>query len=168
VAAAYNAGLGAVAGAAGTLALDAMTYADIALRGRRPSTMPAEMIRRIADAAGIEPLGKPDDQVDDRVKNRRSGLGALSGYAIGLTVGTTYGLMRPLTSKMPLWLQLLTLTVLMMSGTDVPATAVGATNPKKWGASGWLADILPHLGYALVATCVFALYERDEGPQAPR
>jgi hypothetical protein len=48
----------------------------------------------------------------------------------------------------------------MMSGTDIPATVLGATDPKKWGASGWIADIVPHLSYGLVATCVFRLYER--------
>ena len=155
----YNAGLGAVAGAAGTFALDVTTYADIALRGRSPSNMPAEMIRRLAEKAGIEPLVKPDDEADDATKNRRSALGALSGYAVGLTVGAVYGLLRPATSKMPLAVQIFVLTALVMSATDIPASALGATDPKKWGPSGWLADIIPHLGYAAVATCVFRLCE---------
>jgi hypothetical protein len=161
----YDAGLGAIAGAAGTLALDAITYGDIVLRGRPPSTMPAEMIRRLAEKAGIAPFGKPDDDVDETVRNRRNGLAALSGYVIGLSVGAAYGVLRPLTSKMPLMLQLVTLTTLMMIASDGPAAIVGATDPKTWGPSGWISDLVPHVGYALVATCVFRLYEGNDGAE---
>ena len=40
--------LGAIAGAAGTMALDVAGYADMAIRGRTPSDLPAEVIRRLA------------------------------------------------------------------------------------------------------------------------
>ena len=37
-----------------------------------------------------------------------------------------------------------------MAGSDVPAVATGATDPKTWGTSGWLADIVPHAIYGLL------------------
>jgi hypothetical protein len=44
---------GAIAGAVGTLALDATTYTDIAVRGRPPSDTPAQMVERIAQDAHV-------------------------------------------------------------------------------------------------------------------
>ena len=147
--------LGAVAGAAGTMALDMATYGDMAVRGRGSSNTPAEMIRRMADKAGIEPLNKPDEEADDRTKNRRSGLGALSGYAIGLTIGAAYGAARPVFSQVSLPAKALILGGLAMAASDVPAAMLQATDPKQWGAGGWLADIVPHVMYGLVTAAVF-------------
>ena len=58
--------------------------------------MPAEMIRRIAEKLEIAPLTAPPEQADEPTKNRRSALGALSGYAVGLTIGALYGTIAPL------------------------------------------------------------------------
>lgn len=147
--------LGAVAGAAGTLALDAASYGDMAVRGRGSSNLPGEVVRRIADRAGFDPLSKPDDEADDKTKNRRSGLGALSGYLVGLTIGALYGAARPLAKRAPLGPKALLLAALAMAASDVPAAKLEATDPKTWGAAGWLADIVPHVIYGLVTVAVF-------------
>src|SRR5665213_586780 len=76
-----QAALGALAGAAGTAALDVVTYADMALRGRPPSGLPDKMARKLADLAGCEEFAKPADQLSDRMKQRRAGIAAMLGYA---------------------------------------------------------------------------------------
>ena len=84
--------LGAIAGAAGTMALDMVGYADMAVRGRGSSDLPAEVVRRLALKAGLGGLGTPPELADEKLKNRRSALGALSGYEVGLLIGALYGL----------------------------------------------------------------------------
>lgn len=147
--------LGAIAGAVGTTALDITTYLDMALRGRSPSNTPAEVVRRIADKAGIDPLNKPDEEAGDQSKNRRSALGALSGYLIGLTIGAGYGAGRPLFNRLPIGAKSIMLGGAAMAASAVPATTLGATDPKEWGTTGWLADIVPHLIYGVITATVF-------------
>ena len=153
--------LGAVAGAAGTFALDVTTYADMAARGRPPSKTPAETIRRVAESAGVEALAKPDDQAGESTKNRRSGLGALSGYGIGLSVGLVFGSVRPLVKNAPLALCAVALAAIAMAASDVPATKLEATDPSQWGVSGWIGDIVPHLAYGFVTAAVFDVLSRQ-------
>jgi hypothetical protein len=78
---------GLAAGAVGTIALDVVTYLDMVVRARPASSLPAEVAGAIVKRAGVEPAG-----------NRRSGLGALFGYGVGLGVGGAYGLLR---SRLP-------------------------------------------------------------------
>jgi hypothetical protein len=149
-----NVVLGAIAGAAGTIALDVTTYSDMALRGRSSSNVPAEVIRRAADKAGIEPLNKPDELSDEQTKNRRSALGSLAGYTFGVSVGVLYSTAQPLFSKLPIGARAVILGGLVMAAMDVPATALRATDPKKWGLSAWMSDIVPHVMYGLVTASV--------------
>jgi len=72
---------GAAAGAAGTTALNAATYLDMAVRGRPPSTLPDEMAGRLADRLGLD-LGD-----GEAARHRRSALGALLGPAAGVGIG---------------------------------------------------------------------------------
>ena len=153
---------GAVAGAAGTMALDIVTYGDMLLRGRAPSDMPAEVIRRAAAKAGISPLDAPSDEIDAANKNRRSALGALSGYAVGITIGALYGVASPALRTVPIPMKGSVLGAMAMAASDVPATLLEATNPKEWGASGWIADIVPHAVYGLVTAAVMDAL--DPGP----
>jgi hypothetical protein len=37
-----------------------------------------------------------------------------------------------------------------MAASDLPATALGLTDPRSWGAAGWMSDLLPHLAYGIV------------------
>ncbi|MFD0820192.1 hypothetical protein ACFQ0D_18200, partial [Micromonospora zhanjiangensis] len=78
---------GALAGLAGSSALDVVTYLDMTLRARPASSTPAETARRLTEAAHV-PLGP-----EDRAANRRSALGSLLGYASGVATATAFGLL---------------------------------------------------------------------------
>ena len=84
--------MGTAAGAAGPVALNVATYADMAIRGRPSSSVPAKMVGVLADKAGIPLSAGGEGSDDEKVQNRQSGLGALFGYVTGLGVGTAYGL----------------------------------------------------------------------------
>src|SRR4051812_13029938 len=73
---------GVAAGAAGTTALNATTYLDMALRGRPSSSTPQESVEALADKTG---LGIPGD--GDKRDNRLSGLGPLLGILAGAGSG---------------------------------------------------------------------------------
>jgi hypothetical protein len=150
--------LGTVAGAVGTAALDLATYADMVVRARPASETPAEFVKKLAQEKGVEPLSGDDDAA----KNRRSGTGALLGYANGLGVGALYGALRPLLRGVPLPLAALAAGGAAMALSDVPLVRSGVTDPKSWGTSGWLADAIPHALYGVAVAVTFdALAARD-------
>ncbi|WP_219975998.1 hypothetical protein [Rubrobacter xylanophilus] len=134
--------LGAVAGAAGTVALNAATYADMALRGRPASGVPAEVASRLAGKVGLD-LSAGDEEA---TANRRSGLGALLGLATGVGVGMAYGLL----GRRGDLRDGLMLGLAAMAASDAPAAALGVTDPREWGVEAWVADLLPHLLYGVV------------------
>src|SRR6201987_2897490 len=70
---------GAAAGAAGTSALNVITYLDIAVRGRPTSSTPERTVEAMARLFGVTVPG-----TGDVLANRISGLGALTGYAAGI------------------------------------------------------------------------------------
>ena len=78
---------GAAAGAAGTTALNAVTYLDMAVRGRPASSTPEETVEKLAHAVHTEVPGD-----DETRSNRLSGLGPLTGIATGVAVGAVAGL----------------------------------------------------------------------------
>lgn len=134
---------GLVAGAAGTAALNLITYLDIALRGRPPSTTPERSARRLADLAGVD-LGE-----GDRAENRTTGLGALLGYATGLASAAGYAIVTR--GRLPRPVNAAALTGLALLGSNAPMTALGITDPRRWSASDWVSDVVPHLAYGMVA-----------------
>lgn len=158
---------GAVAGAAGTTALNLATYVDMTLRGRASSEVPAKVAGNLTDAIGLdlEAQANGSNHVSDsersKAQQRLSGLGALMGYATGLSLGVLYGLARPYLKRAPLPLVGLALGAAAMAASDAPATITGATNPKTWGLSGWLSDIAPHAIYGLATAAAFESYYRD-------
>jgi len=87
--------------------------------------------------------------------NRKSGLGALSGYVVGLSVGTAYGLIRPHLRGVSKTRAGVVLELAAMAGSDVPAAAPGVTNPATWDANTWLSDILPHFASGLMTAVVY-------------
>ncbi len=143
---------GAIAGAAGTVALDAATYADMALRGRSASGTPASLVGVLADKLGLTSLGS--EAKDDTASNRRSGLGALLGYATGVGVGMAYGAIRGKRGDGSL-LAGVVVGLAAMAASDVPIAVSGVSDPRTWGLSGWASDALPHLAYGLVTVAAY-------------
>ncbi|MGH8902994.1 MAG: hypothetical protein ACRDYA_15315 [Egibacteraceae bacterium] len=145
-------GRGLAAGAAGTLALEATTFLDMLVRGRPPSELPARAAGKLADGAGVD-LGPEDTGV---AANRRNALGSLLGHLTGLSVGAAYGIVRGRRSATTAWpLTGLMIGLAAMAAGGVPATLSGLTDPRKWGVSGWLEDLVPHVGYGLAAALAY-------------
>jgi hypothetical protein len=113
--------------------------------------------QRLGDRLGIPiaPREEQPDELQDKARNRQTALGALSGFAMGLTVGTLYGLLRSRRPELPLSLVSLLAGVGAMAFSDVPLTVSGLTDPREWGASGWASDLLPHLAYGACTALVF-------------
>jgi hypothetical protein len=151
---------GALAGAVGTLALNAATYADITLRGRAPSTVPEETVARLAGAVGVD-LAR--GQGEQAAEHRRTGIGALLGYAMGVTVGGLYGLVRPAVPRLPLPVAGLATGAAAMIGANAGAVSAGTTDPRTWGVTGWLADVVPHLCFGLATAWAFETLQCREG-----
>lgn len=148
---------GMAAGAAGTTALDAVTYLDMALRGRPPSTMPEESVERISKATHI-PLG------DERAaSNRKSGLAALLGIATGVGVCTAYAATLG-RSRRNMAADAALLGLGAMAVSNAPMTAFGLTDPRQWKPADWVADVLPHAAFGLAAAgTLAAIRDRDRG-----
>jgi hypothetical protein len=151
---------GIAAGAVGTIALDVVSYLDMVVRARPASSLPAEVAGALAERAGVELAAEGNNS--ETAGNRRSGIGALFGYGVGLGVGAAYGLLR---SRLPAprgpWAATAALGLAAMAASDLPATALGVTDPRTWGAAGWVSDLLPHLAYGLATATVYeALADR--------
>ncbi|MEV5830986.1 hypothetical protein AB0L25_36010 [Spirillospora sp. NPDC052242] len=140
---------GLVAGAAGTSALNVVTYLDMAVRARPASRTPEQSVEKLADLAGVG-LGSGDG-----AENRKAGLGPLLGYGAGAGAALVYGLLAG-RRRVPLPVAALALTGLAMAGSSAPMTALGLTDPRTWSASDWLMDAVPHLAYGAVAAGVYA------------
>jgi hypothetical protein len=141
--------LGAIAGAAGTMALDASTYGDMALTGRASSDLPADMVDKLARMAGIGSLTKEHDETEPATTNRRLGLGALMGYGMGVTIGEIYGAVRPICRGIPWPVMGVVLGAAAMAASDVSAARLEVTDPSTWPRSAWVRDVIPHLAYGL-------------------
>lgn len=136
---------GAIAGAAGTTALDATTYLDMAMRGRPPSTTPERTVEAMAASVGLEIPGTGEAR-----NHRLQGLGALSGIATGVAVGVAYRLLVPRSVEDRPALAVPLLTVATMTATNSSMAAYGVTDPRTWSAADWWSDLVPHLVYAAV------------------
>lgn len=145
---------GTIAGATATMALDISTYADMAARGRAPSDLPATVVAKLAERLGLEAGGD-----DDPAKNRRSAVGSLLGYANGLGVGAAYGIVRPLVRRAPPLVVALALGAATMALSDVPATRLGATDPRSWSITDWLSDIVPHAVFGATLVLAYAAFD---------
>jgi hypothetical protein len=147
--------LGAAAGAAGTTALNAVMYLDMAVRGRPASQAPEAAVKRLADATDVSVPGR-----DDKRDNRVAGLGPLLGVATGVGVGVAYGAARALGWRPPLPVAVAATSAAAMAGSDGPLAALGVTDPRDWRPADWLSDLLPHLAYGTVTATVQAAADR--------
>jgi hypothetical protein len=136
---------GAAAGAAATGALNAVTYLDMAVRGRGASSTPERTVETLAEKAHVDIPG--DEQTRE---NRKQGLGPLMGLVAGVGVGVLAGLARAagFRSSPPLGTVLTTAGVLVAA--NGPMAVLGITDPRTWSATDWLSDVVPHLAYGVV------------------
>lgn len=140
---------GAAAGAAGTTTLNVITYLDMAVRGRPTSTAPEKTVEALVNLVHLTVPGTGDTQA-----NRISGLGALTGYTAGIGIGVILGLAYALGWR-PGWLPAAAIaTAGALIGTNAPMIALGVTDPRTWGAVGWISDLIPHVGYGVVTALV--------------
>jgi hypothetical protein len=146
---------GVAAGAAGTTALNAVTYLDMAARARPASTTPDDTVRKAQELTGVA-LGESDEDAD----NRRSALGALLGIASGLATGAVYGLLRPHLRRVPLGVLGVGAGQAANVGTTGPMAALGVTDPRSWPADSWVSDLIPHLAYGLATAAAFEAFRR--------
>ncbi|MFJ7281022.1 hypothetical protein [Kitasatospora sp. NPDC098663] len=140
---------GTAAGAAGTTALNAVTYLDMAVRARPASGTPGQAVERLADKASV-PI--PGDE--ERRGNRVSGLGPLLGIASGVAVGTLLGAASGTRTRYGTALTAVALTLAAMAASDASLAALEVTDPRTWSAKDWLADAVPHAAYGLTAAVV--------------
>lgn len=145
---------GIAAGAAGTTALNTVTYLDMAIRARGTSSMPEQAVEELAKRSGKQVPGSGEDR-----DNRVQALGALSGTAAGCGVGLAAGLLRPVLRRLPVPLSGALLGAGAMAATDLPMTKLGLTDPRSWSSADWLSDAVPHLAYGLVAAATLRAFE---------
>jgi len=148
---------GIAAGAAGTTALNAVTYLEMATRARPASTTPEDTVRKAEELTHVS-LSEHDPDSDE-AGNRRSGLGALLGIAAGLGTGALYGLVRPKLGRVPFALLGVGAGLAANVGTTGPMVALGVTDPRTWPASSWFSDLVPHLAYGFATAAVWELMQ---------
>lgn len=146
---------GAAAGAAGTTALDAVTYLDMAVRGRPASATPEQTVQTVAGAAHLPIPGTGDTR-----HHRIQGLGALSGLAAGVGAGVGVGLVRASGVRSRPLLGTLLTTVGVLVAANGPMVVLGVTDPRTWTASDWISDLVPHLAYGAVVTTTLDAFDR--------
>jgi hypothetical protein len=140
---------GVAAGAVGTSLLNAVTYADMALRGRPSSSVPEDDVEVLTQRVGIT--------LSDE---RKEGLSALLGFVTGFVGGAALSLARPPARQVP-WPVAATLTgIAVMAATDLSSTALGTTDPRSWDAASWVSDLLPHLAYGAGTVLTFDALDR--------
>lgn len=145
---------GAAAGAAGTTALNAATYADMVWRGRPVSEVPTQTVERVAEMAHVDIPGDGDAR-----ENRALALGALSGIITGVGVGKVYGLTRSLGLRPPTWMGAVLASAAALVAGNGPMTALGITDPRSWTTTDWISDVVPHLAFGVVTAATYAALE---------
>lgn len=148
---------GIAAGAAGTTALNLVTYLDMAARARPASTTPEDTVGKAEDLTGLtlSPKGRDSDEAG----NRRSALGALLGIAAGLGAGAVYGVLRPKLGRVPRVLLGVGAGGAANIASTGPMTALGITDPRTWPAESWVSDLIPHLAYGFATMAVWELMQ---------
>jgi hypothetical protein len=155
--------LGAVAGAAGNLTLEIVTYGDMLLRGRAASGVPAKMAGTLADTFGIEALSSA--ATGNQADNRRSAAGALLGYALGIGLGGAYGLARPSLGRVSTPLRGVAVGLAAMAAADTSYAVTGVSDPKSWSVADWISDLVPHIIYGLVTVATYEAIARCDLPR---
>ncbi len=141
--------VGAAAGAAGTTALNAVTYLDMAVRGRPTSDTPKQTVERLSALVHVPIPG--DGQTRD---NRLAGLGPLTGLLTGISFGVVLAMVGSAGWRPGPAGEAAAATGLALLGSNGPMTLLGITDPRTWSAASWVSDIVPHLAYGAVTAAV--------------
>jgi hypothetical protein len=136
---------GAAAGAAGTTALNAVTYLDMAGRGRPTSSTPEQTVEKLAEQAHVTIPGEGEIR-----ENRLQGLAPLTGLAAGVGMGVLVGLVRAAGFRTRPLVGTALITAGVLVAANGPMTVLGITDPRTWSATDWLSDVVPHLAYGAV------------------
>jgi hypothetical protein len=152
--------LGAVAGAAGTTALNTVAYLDMVVRARPASGTPQETVERLADRLHVQIPGDGEER-----DNRIAGLGPLAGMATGVGVGVLLGLAHAAGWRPGRLTGGLVATVGVLIASSGPMTVLGVTDPRTWTPKDWVADVLPHLAYGAVAAGILREFDRPPAPK---
>ena len=151
---------GAIAGAAGNLTLEIVTYGDMLARSRGSSGVPAKMAGILADHLGIEPLAT--ETTGAEADNRRSAAGALFGYGLGVGLGAAYGLARSAAGERVFRpLAGVGVSLAAMAAADASYALSGASDPREWSAVDWVSDLIPHVIYGLVTVAAYEKVARN-------
>lgn len=137
---------GIAAGAAGTTALNAVTYADMAIRGRAESSIPGQAVEKLAGDTGVQIPGEGDTR-----QHRINGIAALLGIGTGISAGVGASALGPLVRRLPFPVAAALVGGLAMAGSDVPIARLGLSDPREWSTTDWLSDAVPHLAYGIAA-----------------
>jgi hypothetical protein len=148
-------GLGLLAGAAGTTALNLTTYGDMAVRGRPSSTAPENLVEKLAEGVGVDVPGAGEVRT-----NRLTGLAGVAGALTGVVVGGGAGLLRACGVRLPLLVAAPLIGLAAMTGADVPLAVTGVSDPRTWKPADWAADAVPHLVYGAVTAIALRALER--------
>src|SRR4051812_48631391 len=140
---------GLAAGAAGTTALNAVTYLDMAIRGRPASTTPDRTVEYLAARVGVNIPGEGDER-----SNRLSGLGAFGGACTGLAVGAALSAARFVSKPQSAFATGLIGTTGALLVANGPMIAAGITKPPGRAPAERSSDPGPPLGVRLVARLV--------------
>lgn len=154
--------MGTAAGAVGTVALNITSWGDMALRGRPSSQVPAQVAATLARNAGID-LSRGLADSPDKLEHRKTGLGMLMGYLVGLGIGTVYGILRPHLGGVSKPVAGAVIGATAMAASDAPSILLGVTKPSEWGIAGWLADIVPHYLYGLFTAIAYDAFTHRKG-----
>jgi hypothetical protein len=136
---------GAAAGAAGTTALNAVTYLDMAVRGRPTSSTPENTLEKLSALAHIPIPGRGATRA-----NRVEGLAALTGLGAGMGIGALLGLARAAGFRPSPASMAVAATAGALVGTNGPMTVLGITDPRTWSPVDWVSDLVPHVAYGFV------------------
>lgn len=138
---AAEAGVGVVAGLAGTAAMTASTMIEMRLRGRPPSPMPA---RAASKVLGVKPEGEKQEK---RLNN-------LTHWAYGTGWGAVRGLFGCLGLPAPAASAAHLATVWGAEQVVFPALSLGPPIPK-WGAKETAIDLLHHMVYESATSATY-------------
>ena len=147
---------GGAGGAAGTTALNAVTYLDMAVRGRSTSSAPEDSIEVLVSRTGLRIPGEEDTR-----KNRVAGLGPLNGIFVGVGIGAVLGLARTAGWRPHVLTAGLVTGLGAMAATDSSMAALGVSDPRTWTLMDWLSDVVPHLAYGLATAAVAQALDPD-------